>query len=169
MGLTRGLYYSLRATKNFQVINQPYKRLKAQFWRDFIQKGIMISIGLGLLGYVFGNNFFPYAILGMILGFFVAFIQSPIFAHFILRIILYSETAIPRKYATFLGKVSSDTGLLEKDGGLWRYRHQLIQNSLADWFEEHYSSLLSKKMQEHKRNEKNFLKKKQKDVGLLMR
>jgi len=39
----------------------------------------------------------------------------------------------------------SNSGLLIKDGGQWRFRHQLILDSLAYWFEENHSELLAKR------------------------
>jgi hypothetical protein len=56
-----------------------------------------------------------------------------ILEHLCLRLILYSKNKIPLRYRTFLNKVSK-TGLMEKDGGQWRFRHQLIQDRFADQY-----------------------------------
>jgi len=51
---------------------------------------------------------------------------SPLFRHIVVRLILASQGKIPIRYATFLNRVSN-VGLMEKDGGQWRFRHQMIQ------------------------------------------
>jgi hypothetical protein len=97
---------------------------------------------------------------GIFLSFFITLIVSPLFKHIILRFLIFLEGNIPLKYVTFLNNISGKpidykrdnkgnivldkgsnpiiyikaqlgTGLIEKDGGQWRFRHQLIQDRLA--------------------------------------
>ena len=70
---------------------------------------------------------------------------SPIFMHLCLRIALSFEKAIPKKLVFFLDTVSENSGLLTKNKRQWRFRHQLIHDSLANWFEENHSNLLREK------------------------
>jgi hypothetical protein len=74
-------------------------------------------------------------------------LTNPIFIHFPLRLILYIEGNFPLRLRTFLNQVSGTldikdtngniikkgiegTGIMEKDGGQWRFRHQLIMDAL---------------------------------------
>jgi hypothetical protein len=55
---------------------------------------------------------------------------SPLFRHWVLRIILAQEGAMPLRYVTFLD-YAAEIRILEKDGGHWRFRHQYLQEYFA--------------------------------------
>lgn len=84
----------------------------------------------------------------------LAILISPIFRHTAFRAALWLEKAAPLRLVTILDSVSK-TGLLIKDGGQWRFRHQLILDSLAHQFEEQHPELLAKReLEEVKRRRK---------------
>ena len=68
---------------------------------------------------------------------------GPLFKHAYLRLVLWMEKAVPLQLVVFLDAISC-TGLMIKDGGKWRFRHQLIHDNLADWFEAAHPELLRK-------------------------
>lgn len=71
-----------------------------------------------------------YLIASLLLTLPVTLFNSPLIQHLLLRILVYLEGTVPLRYNTFLNKVST-TGLMEKDGGQWRFRHRLIQDYFA--------------------------------------
>ena len=52
-----------------------------------------------------------------------------------LRFFLYREGSMPLQYVTFLDTIAEQSGLMEKDGGQWRFRHQLIQDYLSERYD----------------------------------
>lgn len=76
-----------------------------------------------LMGYIFFST---------IISTFFAIISSPLFKHVILRLFLLCKRKVPLRFRTFLNRVSK-TGLMEKDGGQWRFRHQLIQDYFSEY------------------------------------
>ena len=60
--------------------------------------------------------------------------KMPLIQHFILRIALALEKKAPLKYVKFLNS-ATEVRILEKDGGYWRFRHQLIQDYFAELYE----------------------------------
>lgn len=143
-GLVGGLVDGLPIDASFPKVNNPYKRFFAQFWRDIIQWSCTFSLALGLGTYGAEKPYNGF-ILGLWVGCLVAIMYSPIFKHTSLRLVLWLEKVIPLRLVTFLDSVSK-TGLLIKDGGQWRFRHQLIHDSLTQWFEENHAELLSKEV-----------------------
>lgn len=55
--------------------------------------------------------------------------ESPLINHLLLRYSSFKEKNIPLRLCTFLNQ-ASQTGLMEKDGGQWRFRHQLLMDAL---------------------------------------
>jgi len=122
-----------RTIKNFATLRNDYERLKTGFTYNLIRLTIVnicfvVIVNLtitnsGLLNYrpIIINSFF-------ILSIFL--VNTAIFQHFILRFCLIVINAIPIRYGTFLNYVS-ETRILEKDGGFWRFRHQELQDYFA--------------------------------------
>ena len=54
---------------------------------------------------------------------------SSLYKHLMLRFCLWLEGSMPIRYVNFLD-YCSEIRILEKDGGRWRFRHQI----LADYF-----------------------------------
>jgi hypothetical protein len=52
------------------------------------------------------------------------------FKHWMLRICLTLEGSMPLRYADFLS-YATELRILEKDGGQWRFRHQILQDYFA--------------------------------------
>ncbi|MCB0522226.1 MAG: hypothetical protein KDD27_25000 [Saprospiraceae bacterium] len=141
VGLVLGLVLGLSVNESFPKTSNPYKRLLAQFWRDVIQVALILCLGIGAGVYAVINSYFGF-LWGLFWGALAAVLSSPVLQHFCLRWVLYREKSLPWKLVTFLDHISTNTGLLLKDGGQWRFRHQLIHDHLAAWFEEHHPELL---------------------------
>lgn len=153
-----GLINLFSVKESFPKIDKTYKRLLAQFWRDILQGTLISAFFFGFIQYFkfanssdktmkvifFGDVTYEPFLIGAFAGGLISFLVSPIFMHLCLRIILFFETVIPMKLVIFLDSVADYTGLLTKNGGQWRFRHQLIHDSLANWFEENHSNLLKK-------------------------
>jgi hypothetical protein len=153
IGLILGFIFSLRDAcqeiKRFSFIKNPYQRLRSGVvyncfeWimlfliiiftstlHDFynliyIQK---VDNRVLIVGVILTVIAFPLAI---ILGTIGGYLFSPFGNHFILRFCLYLEGAMPLKYVTFLD-YAARAGILEKDGGFWRFRHQNLQEYFAN-------------------------------------
>lgn len=120
MGLARGFVNSFYEVTSLPKITKAYSRLRAQIKFEFIQWSILIFPMVFVTKVI---NPFQVAIV----GYFIAFITSPFFKHLTIRIILFFERRFPFRLARFLNSASK-TGLMENDGGLWRFKHQLIKN-----------------------------------------
>lgn len=140
--LVLGLVRDMSVYASFPKISDPYRRFLAPFWRDVWQLTFVAFITLGLGVYAAEHSYSGF-LFGLVAGILASTTNSPIFRHACLRLALWLEKAIPRKLVTFLDAVSA-TGLLIKDGGKWRFRHQLIHDSLADWFEATHPEMLRK-------------------------
>ncbi|HEX8354932.1 MAG TPA: hypothetical protein VF611_18640, partial [Pyrinomonadaceae bacterium] len=64
----------------------------------------------------------PFGLLGLF--------RTPMFKHWMLRICLTLEGSMPLRYADFLS-YATELRILEKDGGQWRFRHQILQDYFA--------------------------------------
>jgi|GEM_PF-3413719 len=123
--------------KRFPVIKNPYQRLTASFIFNSV---IIFCIAETLLFFllmfhpevILGNHFFAFLYFSLWILLYVVvnvFIISPLFKHFILRFILVCRGKIPLRYSSFLNEVSR-SGIMEKEGGQWRFKHQIIQDRL---------------------------------------
>jgi GTPase SAR1 family protein len=121
-------------------ISNPYKRLYAPFVFEFLKFFIfpipifiLISISI-LMSKPFTFKLFLvigfFSFLILVFAFFASLLNFPLSKHFILRLLLWREGKMPLRFVTFLNFVSTKTGLMEKDGGQWRFRHQLIEDRL---------------------------------------
>jgi hypothetical protein len=148
-GIVFGLFETISTIAKLPKLNTPYHRLKSQLWRDAIQWTLSGSIVMGIAQYLanYSSNGFWVGAIGAL---FISIFTSPLFKHWVLVFVLYHERVIPLKYPEFLNTVADNSGLLEKDGGHWRFRHQLLQDYFATWFEETHVDLLSKNWQEVK-------------------
>lgn len=138
-----GLVGGLSEHMSFPKVKNPYTRFFAQFWGDLVQQSLIISLVLGITIYA-RTSWYSGFIYGIFFGCFGSILDSPIIKHTYLRLVLLLDDVIPLRLVTFLDFVSN-TGLLIKDGGQWRFRHQFILDSLAYWFEENHPVLLGKR------------------------
>ncbi|MEA2174538.1 MAG: hypothetical protein QOD00_2130, partial [Blastocatellia bacterium] len=145
IGLIVGFFGSLLESCHqifpFRSLERPYQRFKG----GFISNGIVLTVlnfPLSLLYIILlltlSNFQFPpliYLFLYIFIWVFIfailisipSFIITPLFRHLILRFCLYLEGSMPLQYATFLNYVA-EARILEKDGGQWRFRHQILQD-----------------------------------------
>jgi hypothetical protein len=115
--------------KKFPVINNPYKRLYAPFLFDFL---MTLTMGVsGLISFKYWNdssiNIIYLLFISLIFGFFISLIINPMIQFLSVRIVQVIEKSTPFGLVKFLNTVSK-TGLMEKEGGQWRFRHKLIQD-----------------------------------------
>jgi hypothetical protein len=109
----------------------PYQRLYGPFLLDFALISFAMVLGVCMAAWIskaalsfssIFNSFVSVALLALVI--------NPLFRHFILRLVLYFEGVIPFGFAKFLNNIASKAGLIERDGGQWRFRHQRIQDEL---------------------------------------
>ncbi|MDP2159151.1 MAG: NACHT domain-containing protein [Flavobacterium sp.] len=145
LGLPNAIISAFSSEKSLPKINSPYKRLFAQLWGSILKMTMVSIIAFGIINKGDINHYDSVIYLGLIFGLWLSIISSSIFKHFCLRISLFLETVIPLKLVKFLNSVSNNSGLLIRHGGQWRFRHQLILDSLANSFEETCSDILKKR------------------------
>ena len=163
VALVYGLVGGLVSDSSFPKVENPYRRLTAQFWWDMGQLILILSLSVGLGSYFADKGNLSGFYLGSLLGMIMAIFASPVYLHFCLRMVLWLEGVIPPRLVSFLDSASfyqkdekkNEVGLLLKDGGQWRFRHQLILDHLADWFEVHYPHLLCEEDLKKKNAEQN--------------
>jgi hypothetical protein len=64
-------------------------------------------------------------------------LRFSILQHFHLRFLLYRKGLLPLRFVKLLKQATSNH-LLESDGGSWRFRHRILQDYLADYWEMNY-------------------------------
>lgn len=126
----------------FPKISNAYQRFLAGLWTDFFRISLIITFSFGLLFFSAYNSYTSFYA-GFLLGLTVGIGFSAISQHFSLRIALFFEAVIPMKLVSFLDSVAENSGLLIKNGGQWRFQHQLIFDSLANWFEENHPNKIA--------------------------
>lgn len=132
LSILKSLINSFFISKRNIITIKPYKRFYNQIWIDLIKVNVYTLLLVVSIPYYF--NFF--------VGFFLfscfstsVLITSPLFEHYLLRFLLFFESKTPLFYRRFLNKVS-DTGIMEKEGGQWRFRHQFIYDNIANNYQK---------------------------------
>lgn len=136
---TWNLYKACKALLPFAGIKTPYQRFRVGVRRTFIKIIVLVILTLALSTEIAHH---PYHVtyqdsifmleLGVLLSsyFLTLFMifSLPLFKHSVLRLCFYFQGVMPLKYAAFLD-YAAEIGILEKDGGQWRFRHQDIQET----------------------------------------
>jgi DNA polymerase III delta prime subunit len=116
-------------------VGKPYQKLLDIYLSDimnFLSIGVVIIIGRLTLQNNNPSELINLAIKLIIAFFFLASVVSLILRHLLFRFDLFLSKKLPLRLVTFLNLHSSTSGLLERIGGTWRFRHQLIQECLND-------------------------------------
>ncbi|MDQ1590278.1 MAG: hypothetical protein QOG71_905 [Pyrinomonadaceae bacterium] len=142
IGLLLGLFRACRQTARFAKINSPYQRLKAGIVYNVLQLAIVgtlfyyVIVTAGILvdwnaSRVSNYSFLsvPDASVFLLFGL-PGLFNTPLLKHAVLRVCLTLEGATPLRYADFLS-YATELRILEKDGGQWRFRHQILQDYFA--------------------------------------
>lgn len=144
-GLLGGLvggFEELKHIKQFSRLENSYQRILGGFSTNLSFAVLLILLflaGSGLSSFylqIYNSNKLILAILTalLLLGQGIL-IHTPLSNHLVLRLCLYQEDKMPLKYATFLDH-AAEVGILEKDGGHWRFRHQNLQDYFAELDEQ---------------------------------
>ena len=139
-GIIAGFTNTFIRKQRYPRIQNPYRRFYASIWSTYFQYIAIIFI----LSIIFENksnsiqSLIRWALGAAIFSLPLLLLTSSLYQHFILRLCLYIEGSLLFRFVTFLNYVSKKTGLLENDGGQWRFRHQLIQDTLI---EKEYKSM----------------------------
>lgn len=141
-GLPVGVLRVCRQTARFVSIHSPYQRLRAGIVFNIVQL-VLVSWGIVLpdvISRVSGywsdateftvSSLFPSAPFVLLFGF-AGLFRTAMFKHLILRLSLWFEGYMPLRYARFLD-YGTDLGILEREGGQWRFRHQILQVHFAN-------------------------------------
>ena len=126
-----------QVSQKFPKTNSAYHRINSPFVNEFLKRFIIISF---IIVIMFRLNYVDYD-LSITIPFVLLLVSLLTISrakHSLLHLTLRLEKHLPLKLVTFLNTVTDQTGLLEKDGGEWRFRHQLIQDWLADWYAIHF-------------------------------
>jgi predicted negative regulator of RcsB-dependent stress response len=135
-------FENLKITREHAKIQTPYQRLRGSVLPDLIFVLLVLAITIASVVLIDFNKEYSdsgrFFLLVYFLALGIALLSSvevltkhAVAKHFPLRIALYFEDAMPLKYAKFLDYVSG-LGILEKDGGQWRFRHQHLQEYFAE-------------------------------------
>lgn len=133
VGICLGFLRACRETFKFVSINSAYQRLRAGIFFNIIQfflfAWFLFLIAVGIPESVDVWTFLPsqpVIVVSILIGLF----QTALVRHIFLRICLKAEGATPLRYLRFLDYATS-LGVLEREGGQWRFRHQILQDYLA--------------------------------------
>ena len=142
MGLTGGLCFGLVAglldqvstISDFVQTSNPLQKLRSGLLLHAVSWSIVLS--LTLFAFIFRGSLIQKAISFVlylaVLALTVGAVSTPFFKHIVLRYCLTrQEGAIPLRYVAFLN-YATRLRILERDGGQWRFRHQILQDHFAD-------------------------------------
>lgn len=135
MGFVENLYQATTSVFFFKTIKTPYTRIKGGWLSYFFQAFFVLIILMAIFSSFEAIQDDDKLFIGLLLLFILPIIlllliRTPLVQHFILRIALTIEKKAPLKYVQFLN-AATKVRILEKDGGHWRFRHQLIQDYFA--------------------------------------
>jgi hypothetical protein len=135
-GLVTGLLDQLYTIKDFYQTRSPLQKLKSGSLYHPIKWSLILSLPLFIIEIFSRGDLslkrFSLVLLFGAFGLFVGFASTPFFKHLVLRYYLYKhEGSIPLKYINFLN-YATELRILERDGGQWRFRHQILQNHFAE-------------------------------------
>ncbi|HSH04824.1 MAG TPA: protein kinase [Anaerolineae bacterium] len=110
-----------------------------------IRNGTLVSLTIGAIFYIYfwlfspyydlsSDYFRPFMTLAVIVGTFIGYAGS-FLEHFLLRILLWRQKAIPWQYISFLEQ-AVNLGFLRKVGGGYIFMHRLLQEYFAQQTEE---------------------------------
>ena len=131
IGMLLGIFRACRKIARFAKIISPYQRLRTGIIFNIFQLIVMAAVFVCLLlvfGWLSPPLPSPYIII-LTFGL-VGLFRTPILKHAVLRVCLTLEGAMPLRYANFLS-YATDLRILERDGGQWRFRHQIMQDYFA--------------------------------------
>jgi uncharacterized membrane protein len=141
IGFVLGIIKVCRRTARLAGIHSPYQRIRSGTIFSVIQSGAIAALLLGLIHAVIwllpGTSMSSRrdALQGGILAslFFgcCGFLRTPLFKHSVLRICLALQRSMPLRYSRFL-TYATDLNILEREGGQWRFRHQILQDHFCN-------------------------------------
>ena len=141
IGILLGIPKVCRETDRFVSIHLPYQRLRAGIFLNILQTALVgwnfyfLFRLFDVPAYWYGTKEFHFSLLLPSLPILLVFgmiglFRTPLLKHLILRVCLTLEGALPLHAASFLN-YATDLGILERDGGQWRFRHQILQDHFA--------------------------------------
>ncbi len=128
--LVEGVIIKSSTISYFETVRLPYHRLKAGLLLKMIQLIIVIFwfvILYSSIGLIITFKGVVYVVL--LMSPFILY-NIPLIEHFVLRTALSLEKKAPLRYVKFLNE-ATEARILERDGGQWRFRHQLLQDYFA--------------------------------------
>ena len=140
-GTIFGLFFSVEKLKNIERVthlNNPYQKIYRGVLINLMSCFLILFSTIGISSIaaegLFSGNISDRLLIGAVYLAIPAvqflILKNTVFVHFCLRLCFYIEKSIPLKYAHFLD-AASEARILEKDGGQWRFRHQNLQEHLA--------------------------------------
>jgi len=138
-GLLGGIIEAISVVQKYPVTKHPLQRFVGAIRFEVI-RGTILLILFALLWFnidfspIIQSQSLPRVEIWKILLFIIVLettsilFHTPLFENRLLTFMLYLEGSIPFSYGKFLNNLADKTGLLEKDGGQWKFRHQLIHD-----------------------------------------
>ncbi len=131
VGLIFGLEKELSEVVYFSHLNRPYQRLSGIIKRDIILWATIISVLIFGLAIFYNGSSIEKSLLLSPMSFVsisvFMLLYSPLFQFIIINYLLKIESSLPFPMAKFFNYLV-DKNILEKDGGFWRFRHQIIHD-----------------------------------------
>lgn len=130
-GLVGGLEKNASEIEYFTTVEKPYRRLSGNIKREAITYALILMFtGFMLIYFFLQLELFGSILLALgagVIGVFVSILWSPLFEHFILAFLLNREGKAPVRMDKFYD-YCAELRILEKEGGSWRFRHQIIHD-----------------------------------------
>lgn len=117
--------------KGFLEIHHPYQRLLSGVLLNCVKIALIVlllSVTNVLILFGWGGVSSKAICIIAFFGLLIGFVFSSICRHFILRIFLFVEGSLPLRLVHFLDFATDELRFLEREGGRWRFRHQILKD-----------------------------------------
>lgn len=117
-----------KTTQIFLKFEHPYSRFKAEMLWEIMQWTGIVWFAVGIAQYIIEHSMLG-IYWGWTIGILAGIFNTALFSHICLLLCFRIEGTLPLLPHKFLDAMAhKDIALLEKDGGTWRFRHELLQD-----------------------------------------
>lgn len=139
-GVLFGINTGIVKSKKYPKLQRPYQRVTANLLFYMVSWGIVILVIFLILQLQFSllvdeelelYYIFAYGSVGFLTGLVLGFCRHGFYNFLLLNFFFRITGLVPNNFLHFLNAASESTGILEADGGHWRFRHLLLLKELA--------------------------------------
>lgn len=132
VGIIKSQFYPVSIPKISNAYTRFFSSIRFNFIIMFFSFSLTIFIVYGMTLEALDIVTYLLFIFGIGIPVSILYSFNSFLKHIALRITLYLKGVLPLKLVSFLNQTLRYSGLIEKDGGRWRFQHGLVQEQLYD-------------------------------------